>query len=71
MRRTVNPQITRFKKAFLQIQKLPFNDFFPSDVISDIIQKRGQRRTEKGSETNDTYLSYLFFKFNEIDLARR
>ncbi len=44
MRRTRNPQITRFKKAFLQIQKLPFNDFFPSDVISDIIKLTRDRR---------------------------
>jgi hypothetical protein len=44
MRRTRNPQIARFKKAFLQIQKLPFNDFFPSDVISDIIKLTRDRR---------------------------
>jgi hypothetical protein len=44
MRRTLNPQIAHFKKAFLQIQKLPFNDFFPSDVISDIIKLTRDRR---------------------------
>lgn len=44
MRISANPQIARFKKAFLQIQKLPFNDFFPTDVIAEIIAHSKVRR---------------------------
>ncbi|MFA5982392.1 MAG: hypothetical protein WC782_00070 [Methylococcaceae bacterium] len=44
MRLSANPQIDRFKKAFLQIQQLPFKDFFPTDAIAEIIaHTRGRR----------------------------
>lgn len=44
MRTSFNPQIARFKKAFLQIQPLPFKDFFPTEDIAEIItHTRGRR----------------------------
>ena len=38
-------QIDRFKKSFLQLQELPFNDFFPSEAIEAIIAHTPHKRT--------------------------
>jgi hypothetical protein len=37
--------IDGFKKAFLQLQKLPFNDFFPTETIDTIIAPTPPQRT--------------------------
>jgi Transposase DDE domain len=41
----IRQQIDRFKKSFLQVQKLPFNDFFPIETIATIIAHTPHKRT--------------------------
>ena len=41
----IRQQIDRFKQSFLQAQKLPFNDFFPTETIEAIIAHTPHTRT--------------------------
>ena len=41
----IRQQIDRFKLSFLQAQKLPFNDFFPTETIEAIIAHTPHTRT--------------------------
>lgn len=43
IRNCIKRQIDRFRKSFLQMSDLPFNDFFPATVIADIINHTPQR----------------------------
>ena len=45
IRISIRQQIDRFKKSFLQVQKLPFNDFFPTETIEAIIAHTPHKRT--------------------------
>lgn len=45
IRTRIRWQIENFKKSFLQLQKLPFNDFFPTETIETIIACTRQKRT--------------------------
>jgi hypothetical protein len=45
IRSCMNLQIDRLRKSFLQFKELPFNDFFPSSVIADIIRHTPHIRT--------------------------
>jgi len=45
IRTRIRWQINSFKKSFLQGQKLPLNDFFPTETIEAIIAHTPQKRT--------------------------
>lgn len=45
IRNRVSQQIDRLKKSFLQLHDLPFNDFFHTSVIADIIKRTPHQRT--------------------------
>jgi hypothetical protein len=45
IRTQIHQQVDRFKKSFLQVQKLPFNDFFPTETIETIIAHTPHKRT--------------------------
>jgi hypothetical protein len=45
IRSRIRWQIDSFKKSFLQIEKLPLNDFFPPETIEAIIAHTPQKRT--------------------------
>lgn len=45
IRTRIRWQIDSFKKSFLQLEKLPFNDFFPAETIEAIIIHTPQKRT--------------------------
>lgn len=45
IRTRIRWQIDSFKKSFLQFEKLPFNDFFPTETIETIIAHTPHKRT--------------------------
>jgi len=45
IRTRIRWQIDNFKKLFLQVQELPFNNFFPTETIETIIAHTPHKRT--------------------------